>query len=248
MPTSAKGWVKPELRVSIMRVKHLKDTGCHAVEVELDGQRPKRTAWVDGSNDKEFNREAGFFLKGDQQENNADFWNKAFVHVTVILQRTFRSDKNVAVCHLSMKVIRKYGEVRGWVPLMHDSTYAGEMLLRAKLQGVDTWKNCEKGPASEAAFNLPFNGAPDSNTSNWESYNAMMAAAAPMGAPGVFAAMQMRKDTDGKMRAATAEGTPVPMSQEEYNTQVAMLRDIEARHAKETESQRQQWVRQQRSS
>lgn len=46
MPTSAKGWVKPELRVSIMRVKHLKDTGCHAVEVELDGQRPKRTAWV----------------------------------------------------------------------------------------------------------------------------------------------------------------------------------------------------------
>lgn len=48
-----------------------------------------------------------------------------------------------------------------WVPLMHDSTYAGEMLLRAKLQGVDTWKNCEKGPASEAAFNLPFNGAPD---------------------------------------------------------------------------------------
>lgn len=50
----------------------------------------------------------------------------------------------------------------------------------------------------------------------------MMAAAAPMGAPGVFAAMQMRKDTDGKMRAATAEGTPVPMSQEEYNTQVSV--------------------------
>ncbi|KAF4743398.1 hypothetical protein FOZ62_030355, partial [Perkinsus olseni] len=268
MATPAKGWVKPELRVSIMRVKHLKDTGCHAVEVELDGQKPKRTAWVDGSNDKEFNREAGFFLKGDQQGNNPDFWNKAFVHITVILERTFRSDKNVAVCHLSMKVIRQYGEVRGWVPLMHDSQYAGEMLLRAKLQGVDTWKDREKGPASEAAVNLPFNGAPDflkvfastlqrahcvgddseyllSNTSNWEAYNAMMAAAAPMGAPGVFGAMQMRKDAEDTTTPAKAGQTPVPMSKEEYHTQIAMLRDIEARHAKDVESQRQQWVRQQ---
>ncbi|KAF4668103.1 hypothetical protein FOL47_003167 [Perkinsus chesapeaki] len=279
MPTNAQGWVKPELRVSVMRVKHLKDTGCHAVEVELDGQKPKRTAWVgalvtyiariarrsvfavylkispcglckvslvilDGGNDKEFNREAGFFLKGDQQANNADFWNKAFVHITVILERTFRSDKNAAACHLSMKVIRKYGEVRGWVTLLHDGKYAGEMLLRAKLQGVDNWKDKQKGPASEAAVNLPFNGAPDSNTANWESYNAMMVAAAPMGAPGVFGAMQMQKDAKDGTVPSRAEGTPVPMSQEEYHTQIAMLRDIEARHAKDVQSQREQWVKQ----
>ncbi|EER11145.1 hypothetical protein Pmar_PMAR020127 [Perkinsus marinus ATCC 50983] len=160
MPSTAaaKGWVKPELRVSIIRVKHLKDTGVHAVEVQLDGQESKRTAWVDGNDDKEFNREAGFFLKGDQQENNTDFWNRAFVHVTLIRQRTFRSDKDVAACHLSMKVIRKYGVVRGWIPLMHDNEYVGEMLVRVKLQGVDRWKDREKGPASEAVFNLPLNG------------------------------------------------------------------------------------------
>lgn len=62
MPSTAaaKGWVKPELRVSIIRVKHLKDTGVHAVEVQLDGQESKRTAWV--GNDGELDLRAWYFV------------------------------------------------------------------------------------------------------------------------------------------------------------------------------------------
>eukprot|EP00397_Hematodinium_sp_SG-2012_P003594 GEMP01003602.1.p1 GENE.GEMP01003602.1~~GEMP01003602.1.p1 ORF type:complete len:930 (-),score=214.78 GEMP01003602.1:1536-4325(-) len=121
----------------VERLRKLKHSGAHLIEIRLDGYTTKRTPFVhdDDSIDKgtgsvigkSVNREATWTLPDDYDGVGA------YIRICLIHQRTFRMNKRAAECHLKVSTIPMLSSrstFSGWLDLEHKGYPGGQILVR----------------------------------------------------------------------------------------------------------------------
>lgn len=127
-----------QLDVTFKHATGLKHEGKHCVEVLLDGHSPQRTDWVSDLYDSEGSLIKPKNFKGVRRtvklKGSKEVYHDAWLHITLIHQRTFREDKRAAEAHVPFsKVVDGF---TGWVALEHKEKYGGRIFIVAKLTEV----------------------------------------------------------------------------------------------------------------